>query len=174
MTRIAISIVFANLYYEFNNPLLDFVFSEKSNLKCVLFADFHPASEKTNCGGQQQQPEPAGKTYMQQSSGYALASFPEPSVPEGFELVYGPTDGANNAPGVSERFLFIITRDYLTSFLKYMGFILLSQYDPTACAQACNERDADPIGGQCEYFNIWRAEINGEPESYTCSMVRIR
>jgi hypothetical protein len=97
-------IVFANLYYEFNNPLLDFVFSEKSNLKCSLFADFHIASEKTNCGGQQQQPKPAGLTYMQKSSGYAVADMPEPAVPAGFELVYGPTDGANNAPGVS-RFL---------------------------------------------------------------------
>lgn len=29
----------ANLYYEFENPLLDWVFSEKSNLKCALFGD---------------------------------------------------------------------------------------------------------------------------------------
>jgi len=93
--------VFANLYYEFNNPLLDFVFSEKSNLKCSLFGDFHIVSEKTNCGGQQQQPEPAGKTYMQKSSGYALANLPEPAVPDGYEKVFGPTNGANNAPGVS-------------------------------------------------------------------------
>jgi len=93
--------VFANLFYEFNNPLLDFVFSEKSNLKCSLFADFHIASEKTNCGGQQQQPKPAGKTYMQKSSGYALADLPEPAVPDGYEKVFGPTNGANNAPGVS-------------------------------------------------------------------------
>jgi len=99
--QLIIGIVFANLYYEFNNPLLDFVFSEKSNLKCVLFADFHSSSEKTNCGGQQLEPEPAGKTYMQKSSGYALSDFAEPEVPAGFELVFGPTNGANNAPGVS-------------------------------------------------------------------------
>jgi hypothetical protein len=45
--------VFVNLYYEFNNQLLDFVFSEKSNLKCAAYGDVHTAAEKLNFGGQQ-------------------------------------------------------------------------------------------------------------------------
>lgn len=38
---------FANLYYEFNNALYDWVFSEKSNLACALYGDVHTAAEKT-------------------------------------------------------------------------------------------------------------------------------
>lgn len=92
--------MFANLYYEFNNYLLDFVFSQQSNLKCALFADVATAAEKTNFGGQQSYPPPAPLTYIQDSSGYA-AAFVIPPLPNGYELVYGPTGGANNAPGVS-------------------------------------------------------------------------
>jgi len=92
--------VFANLYYEFNNYLLDFVFSQHSNLKCALFADVATGAEKTNFGGQQSYPSPAPLTYIQDSSGYA-AAFAIPPTPDGYELVYGPTGGANNAPGVS-------------------------------------------------------------------------
>jgi hypothetical protein len=36
--------VFVNLYYEFNY-LLDFVFSEKSNLECAAYGDVHTAAE---------------------------------------------------------------------------------------------------------------------------------
>ena len=93
--------VFVNLYYEFNNELLDNVFSEHSNLKCVAYADIHTANEKTNWGGQQSLPSPAPVTYIQQSSGYALTSLVNPPTPDGYELVFGPTDGANIAPGVS-------------------------------------------------------------------------
>ncbi|KAJ7209444.1 hypothetical protein C8J57DRAFT_1608882, partial [Mycena rebaudengoi] len=52
--------VFVNLYYEFNNYLLDFVFSEESNLKCVAYADIHDASEKINFGGQASYPQASG------------------------------------------------------------------------------------------------------------------
>jgi len=39
---------------------------------------------------------------MQQSSGYALAVLVnDPVTPDGYELVFGPSNGANNAPGVS-------------------------------------------------------------------------
>lgn len=91
--------MFVNLYYEFNNPLLDFVFDERSNLKCAAFGDVHGAAEKTNFGGQQL--EASGLTYMERSSGYALTAIASPAVPDGYELVFGPTNGANNAPGVS-------------------------------------------------------------------------
>lgn len=106
-------LVFANIYYEFNNDLLDHVFSEKSNLKCALYGDIHTAAEKTNKGGQQSEAPPAGLTYIQHSSGYAAKTLADPASPPGYELVFGPTDGANNAPGVCVpeidiRFLMLI------------------------------------------------------------------
>ncbi|KAE9398952.1 hypothetical protein BT96DRAFT_976126 [Gymnopus androsaceus JB14] len=127
--------VFANLYYEFENPLLDLVFSQGSNLKCAVYADVHSAIEKTNFGGQQLYPAPAPLNYIQQSSGWALKSLPEPAAPQGYDKVFGPTGGANNAPG-------------------YMGFAFLDQYDVAACAALCDTRGADPVGGACQYFNI--------------------
>ncbi|KAJ7486596.1 hypothetical protein FB451DRAFT_1362915 [Mycena latifolia] len=146
--------VFVNLYYEFNNYLLDFVFSEKSNLKCAAYGDIHTAAEKLNFGGQTSYPQVGNETvpltYITQSSGYA-ADFGEPDTPEGYELVFGPTGGANNAPG-------------------YMGFAFINKYDVDACAQLCNTRGADRVGGACQYFNIWRAVVNGAPTAYTCSM----
>ncbi|KIK62898.1 hypothetical protein GYMLUDRAFT_72584 [Collybiopsis luxurians FD-317 M1] len=146
--------VFANLYYEFNNPGLDHQFSEGSNLKCALYADIHNATEKTNFGGQQLYPAPGGLTYIQQSSGWAAKSLVDPATPSGYDLVFGPTNGANNAPG-------------------YMGFAFLDKYDVDACATLCNQRGADPVGGACQYFNIWRAVVNGVPTTYTCSMYYI-
>jgi hypothetical protein len=53
-----------------------------------------------------------------------------------------------------------------------MGFAFLDKYDVDACAQLCNARGADPNGGGCAYFNIWRAVVSGVPTTYTCSMVR--
>ncbi|KAF8632774.1 hypothetical protein AX17_004761 [Amanita inopinata Kibby_2008] len=143
--------VFANLYYEVNNVLLDFVFSEHSNLKCAVYGDVHTAAEKTNKGGQQSYPPPAPLTYIQQSSGYALESLVEPPTPPGYQLIFGPTNGANNAPG-------------------YMGFAFITTYDVDACASLCNARNPDPVGGACQYFNIWRALVNGVPTTYTCAM----
>ena len=99
-------VVFANLYYEFDNELLDFVFGEKSNLKCALYADTHTAAEKTNFGGQQSEPSPAPLTYIRQSSGYSSKTLVSPTDPSGYELVFGPTNGANNAPGVGFTCLF--------------------------------------------------------------------
>ena len=94
-------VVFVNIYYEKHNQLLDFVFSEQSNLKCALYADTHTAAEKTNFGGQQSEPSPAPLTIIQESSGYSSKTLVSPVDPPGYELVFGPTNGANNAPGVS-------------------------------------------------------------------------
>ncbi|KAF8063340.1 hypothetical protein FPV67DRAFT_1451811 [Lyophyllum atratum] len=113
--------VFANLCYEYNE-LLDFVFSEKSNLKCVVYAEIHGPEAKTNRGGQQSEAPPAGLMYIQQSN-------------------FGPLDAANNASG--------------------------------ACADLCNSRGVDPIGGACQFINIWRAVVNGIPTTYTCSIYYI-
>lgn len=146
--------VFANLYYEYNNYLLDYVFSEKSNLKCALYGDVHTAVEKTNRGGQQSIPAPAGLTYIQNSSGWASKTLVDPATPEGYDLVFGPTGGANNAPG-------------------YMGFAFIDKYDVDACAALCNTRGADGQGGSCQYFNIWRALVRGVPTTYTCSFYYI-
>lgn len=142
--------VFANLYYEYNNFLLDFVFNEHSNLKCALYGDIHNAAEKTNRGGQQLIPPPSGLTYIQNSSGWAAKTLADPVDPEGYEIVFGPTNGANNAPG-------------------YMGFAFIDKYDVNACAALCNTRGSDRVGGACQYFNIWRALVNGVPTTYTCS-----
>ncbi|KAG6829651.1 hypothetical protein H0H87_010592 [Tephrocybe sp. NHM501043] len=142
--------VFVNLYYEYNNYLLDFVFSEHSNLKCAAYGDIHTAAEKTNRGGQQLIPQPAGLSYIQQSSGWAASTLADPDCPDGYDLVFGPTNGANNAPG-------------------YMGFAFIDKYDVNACAALCNTRGSDRAGGACQYFNIWRALVNGVPTTYTCA-----
>ncbi|KAG6890660.1 hypothetical protein C0992_000230, partial [Termitomyces sp. T32_za158] len=146
--------VFVNLYYELNNPLLDFVFTEKSNLKCAAYGDTHTASEKTNFGGQQLAPLPAPASYIARSSGWSVDALVGAPVPDGYELVFGPTDGANNAPG-------------------YMGFAFIDKYDASACAALCNARDADTHGGACAYFNIWRALVDGVPTTYTCAFYYI-
>ncbi|KAF7369338.1 hypothetical protein MVEN_00262300 [Mycena venus] len=147
--------VFVNVYYEFNNYLLDFVFSEHSNLKCAAYGDIHSAAEKLNFGGQQSYPQLGNETvpltYITQSSGWGLKSLLDPDTPDGYELVFGPTGGANNAPG-------------------YMGFAFIDKYDVDACAALCNGRGVDANGGGCAYFNIWRAVVNGIPTTYTCSM----
>ena len=108
LLTIGVVIVFVNLYYEYNNELLDFVFGEHSNLKCCLYADTHTAEEKTNFGGQQSEPVPAPLTYIQQSSGYSSQTLVNPTDPTGYELVFGPTNGANNAPGVIFFFAFFL------------------------------------------------------------------
>ncbi|KAK7039886.1 hypothetical protein R3P38DRAFT_2770017 [Favolaschia claudopus] len=146
--------VFVNLYYEFNNFLLDFVFSEESNLKCVAYGDIHFAAEKTNVGGQASYPQVGNDTvpltFITQSSGWGLSSLIDPTDPDGYSLVFSG-GGANNAPG-------------------YMGFAFLDKYDVDACAQLCNARGIDPVGGGCAFFNIWRAVVDGIPTTYTCSM----
>ncbi|KAF8654312.1 hypothetical protein AX16_003539 [Volvariella volvacea WC 439] len=141
--------VYVNLYYEYNNAILDQL---GSNLKCAMFGDIHQAAAKIYWGGQQSYPAPAETTYIKHSSAYALQQgFLTPNRPYTYDLIFGPTNGANNAPG-------------------YMGFALLSAYDTDACANLCNGRAADPVGGVCKYFNIWRAVVNGFPTSYVCSM----
>ncbi|KAF5346472.1 hypothetical protein D9756_010062 [Leucocoprinus leucothites] len=142
--------VFVNLYYELNNPGLDWSSNPGSNLKCAAYGDVHTAAEKTNMGGQQLEPLPAPLVYIQNSSGYASTTLLDPPAPEGYELTFGPTGGANNAPG-------------------YMGFAFIDRYDVDACAQLCNTRGPDGNGGACQYFNIWRAVVNGNPTTYTCS-----
>lgn len=52
-----------------------------------------------------------------------------------------------------------------------MGFAFIDKYDVDACAQLCNTRGPDGMGGACQYFNIWRAVVSGVPTTYTCSFV---
>ncbi|EEB99797.1 hypothetical protein MPER_00430, partial [Moniliophthora perniciosa FA553] len=118
---------------------------------CTIYGDVHTADEKTNRGGQQLYPAPGGLTYIQESSGYALKSLVDPDIPEGYEHVFGPLDGANNAPG-------------------FMGFAFLDRYDVQACAELCNKRGFDSNGGACKFFNLWRAVYSDKPHTYTCSM----
>ncbi|TFK67826.1 hypothetical protein BDN72DRAFT_960728 [Pluteus cervinus] len=137
--------VFVNLFAEYNSDA-----TYNPQYKCAAYGDTHTAAEKTNFGGQQLLPPPAGVSYVQQSVGYASATLVDPSVPAGYQLVFGPTNGANQAPG-------------------YMGFSFLDKYDVQACANLCNTRGADPVGGVCQYFNIWRALVDGNPTTYSCS-----
>ncbi|KAE9403666.1 hypothetical protein BT96DRAFT_964469 [Gymnopus androsaceus JB14] len=141
------------VYYEYNNYLLDFVFSQKSNLKCAIYGDVHSAGEKLNWGGQSSYGNDGPLTYIQQSTGWTSKSLGDPTTPDGYEPV-GEFIGANEAPG-------------------YMGFVFLDQYDVEACAALCYNRDADAVGGVCQYFNIWRAVVKGVPTTYTCSMYYI-
>jgi len=64
------SCVFVNLYYEYNTGSVDYT-GTPSNLKCAAFSAAHTAAEKTNWGGQQVLPPPAGTTYMSDSAGWA-------------------------------------------------------------------------------------------------------
>lgn len=52
-----------------------------------------------------------------------------------------------------------------------MGYDFIDRYDVDACATLCTTRNPDPMGGACQYFNIWRALINGVPATYTCAFV---
>lgn len=125
--------MFVNLYYEFNNTLLDFVFPEKSNLRCVLFGespfrerfkfdfaqlyvgDVHTAAEKTDYGNRYLAAQPSEGASIQNSSGYASLAVMEPTAPEGYTLVFGPVSAANNAPGVSSLFSSASCSEYRTS-----------------------------------------------------------
>jgi hypothetical protein len=110
-------LVFVNLYYgkslmypdhdhfltgyslsEFNNPGLD---AGSSNLKCAAYSDTHTAAEKTNTGGQNLGYGDDHLTFIQQSTGWSKKTLVDPTTPDGYDLVFGPVDGANNAPGVS-------------------------------------------------------------------------
>lgn len=59
----------------------------------------------------------------------------------------------------------------LADAVQYMGFAFIDKYDVQACAALCNGRDADAVGGACQYFNIWRALVDGVPTTYTCAFV---
>jgi hypothetical protein len=66
-----------------------------------VYGDTHTAVEKTNTGGQNLGYGDDHLTYIQQSTGWSKDTLVKPATPDGYELVFGPTDGANNAPGVS-------------------------------------------------------------------------
>ncbi|TFK73176.1 hypothetical protein BDN72DRAFT_855015 [Pluteus cervinus] len=74
-------VAFVNLFYEFNSDA-----AHNPQIKCAAYGDVHPAAEKTNFGGQQLLPPPAGKSYIQQSVGYASGSLADPPVPDGYDL----------------------------------------------------------------------------------------
>src|SRR5271155_3844735 len=65
--------------------------------------------KKTDFGGQQSEPLPAGSTYIQDSSGYAANTLVEPNEPAGYEFVFGPTNRANNTPGLTIPLFFYLS-----------------------------------------------------------------
>ncbi|KAJ7663052.1 hypothetical protein B0H17DRAFT_1336947 [Mycena rosella] len=97
----------------------------KSNLVCAAYKAVEPVSKKTGYGGQTLYSKvgdtPAPTTYRTQSSGWALDKIDYTDTPAGYTKVFGPTNGANNAPG-------------------YMGYTALGSYDIAACAALCNAR----------------------------------
>lgn len=85
-----------------------------TNLKCALYDRVHTASSKTNWGGQQRFAEPAGRSFVQFSTGwsaldvnaYTGQGFTAPATPAeipGFELVFDLQDAYVDAPGVSKK-----------------------------------------------------------------------
>ncbi|CAO1633477.1 unnamed protein product [Sympodiomycopsis kandeliae] len=138
----------ANLYYEFDNPLLDWVFSEKSNLKCALYGEIPTTNQMTNKGGQQLKPKGYPLNHIEKSSVFATTDpLDNVATPAGYELTYGPVNAANNDP-------------------TYMTYKFLTQYDPTACGKICSSTPG------CVSFNIWRGVVAGDPRTYTCSLYR--
>ncbi|KAJ4479929.1 hypothetical protein J3R30DRAFT_2558330 [Lentinula aciculospora] len=146
-----IGCVFVNLYYEHNNPLLDYVLPQRSNLKCVAYGDVHLPQAKLNFGYQSTSDTIKGPgIHIQQSTGWARRLYSNPSTPDGYEALSN-LDGANDAPG-------------------YMDSVFLTHYDVDACAAVCNNWTPDDVGGSCKYFNIWRAVVGVTPIAYTCSV----
>ncbi|TFK68010.1 hypothetical protein BDN72DRAFT_858751 [Pluteus cervinus] len=166
--------VFCNLYYEFNARLNVYWHSNDdylpSNLKCALYADYHTAAEKTNWGGQKLEPSSPGLTYIQQSSGYSRDPLVASPLPDGYQQVFGPLNASTDAPGVRIKRMLVRADLTIACRTSFMGFALLDKYDVKACANLCNSRPANPVGGACQFFNIWRAVQDGNPKSYTCTM----
>ncbi|TFK66931.1 hypothetical protein BDN72DRAFT_871415 [Pluteus cervinus] len=148
------SCVFVNLFYEYNNNLLDFVFSEKSNLKCVAYSTVHTAKDKTNFGGQQSVPLPADKTYVQHSTGYAKTALWDPPLPEGYELVFGPEEGYIGDDG-------------------WLSTVLLDTYDVATCAVECTNLAPSTSNGVCQFFNINQVSVAGTAATTSCLLYSI-
>lgn len=113
-----------NIYEELGNPLLDHVFSEQSNRKCVLFGDVPTASQFTNRGGQQLYPT-GPLNSIQDSVAFASSSdLFDVDTPDGSSLVFAPQEGDKTEYGATQ------TGDYLT-------YRFITRYDPAACLAFC-------------------------------------
>ena len=159
--------VFTILYREFHN-VLDFAFSEQSDLKCA------PASTlQWKRPGQRSYPTPRPPTYIQDSNGWALLSLANLADPEGYELAFGPTNGAKNAFGVSLyiRVVFVKANKYVLSYHISTWASPYRQIRHRHLRSALQRSSTRPWGGCCRYFNIWHAIVNGAPTTYSCSFV---
>ncbi|PWN19203.1 hypothetical protein BCV69DRAFT_303601 [Microstroma glucosiphilum] len=145
--------VAANMYNEIGNPLLDHTFSEKSNRKCALYGDVPTLSQMTNKGGQQLYGPNSPANCIENSAVFYLGAAAAPTTPSGYTFTFGPLDAATSA----------------SLAVGYMGYDFITQYDPNQCAKLCDARKADPVGGKCKFFNIWRGVVSGKPTTYTCS-----
>ena len=164
--------VFVNLLYEFNNDLLDNVFSEKSNLKCVAYSIVHTAKDKTNFGGQQSMPPPAEKTYVQQSSGYAKTTLWDPPLPGGYQLVFGPEEGYIGDDGVRSHPFLPICRAFVDLIVQWLSTVLLDTYDVAACADKCTNLPPSSSYGACQFFNIAQVSVAENATTTSCLLVR--
>jgi hypothetical protein len=107
----------------------------------------------TNRGGQKLYGKTSPANYIENSALWSVVAADEPDVPSGYSKVFGPLKGATSAGAAG----------------GYMGYDFITQYDPAQCASLCNTRGADPVGGKCKFFNIWRGVVGGKPTTYTCS-----
>ncbi|KAK7044217.1 hypothetical protein VNI00_007939 [Paramarasmius palmivorus] len=82
---------------------------------------------------------------------FAAAALPEPDVPAGYELAFGPLNASSSAPG-------------------YMGFVFIDSYDPEVCSDFCKVRDFDATGGLCQFFNLYQATVNKNSTTFTCAL----
>ncbi|TFK58154.1 hypothetical protein BDN72DRAFT_722058, partial [Pluteus cervinus] len=103
---------------------------------CALYSQVHSAADKTNFGGQLLYPD-LGKTFKQDSTGWALETPPTPNTPAGFQLVFGPVTAQTSSP-------------------QALNSADLATYDVQTCANICTNQPADPTYGLCKFFNIYR------------------
>lgn len=107
----------------------------------------------TNKGGQRLYGKTSPPNQIIESALFVVNDLPTPSAPEGFVYSFGPLDRATSA----------------SVAVGYMGYTFLTRYDVQQCADLCDSRGRDPVGGKCKFFNLWRGLVQGKPTTYTCA-----
>lgn len=113
-----------NMYTETGNPLLDHVFSEQSNRKCVLFGDVPTASQFTNRGGQQLYENGPTNAISNSIAFASSSSLFQVDTPAGTNLTFAPQEGDKTQFGATQTG-------------KYLTYQFITRYDPEACNDFC-------------------------------------
>lgn len=112
----------------------------------------------TNMGGQQLYGEDSPPNRIEEPALFVANELPTPNTPAGYVYSFGPLDAATSAAIAS----------------GYMGYEFITRYDAQQCADLCDARGPDPVGGRCRFFNIWRGLVQGKPTTYTCAFFYAR